>query len=68
MRRNEDFDNSDWKERLPAILTPLEVMDILGIGKNTVYNLLTSGQLKGFRIGKSWRITGDAVEEFLRLR
>ena len=68
MRRNEDFDHSDWKDRLPAILTPLEVMDILGIGKNTVYNLLISGQLKGFRIGKSWRITGDAVEEFLRLR
>ena len=68
MHRDELYDRPDWQERLPAILTPVEVMDILGIGKNTVYNLLSSGQLKGFRIGKSWRITGDALEEFLQLR
>ncbi len=68
MRRDEEFDRSSWREQLPSILTPVEVMDILGIGKNTVYNLLSSGQLKGFRIGKSWRITGDALEEFLRMR
>lgn len=68
MRRDEINDRSDWQEQLPTILTPLDVMDILGVGKNTVYNLLASGQLKGFRIGKSWRITGDAVEEFLQLR
>lgn len=68
MRRDEEYDRSDWQETLPAILTPLEVMDILGVGKNTIYNLLASGQLRGFRIGKSWRITGDALEEFLQLR
>ena len=68
MRRDEFYDRSEWQEKLPAILTPLEVMDILGVGKNTVYNLLANGQLKGFRIGKSWRITGDALEEFLQLR
>lgn len=68
MRHDESYDCPDWREKLPAILTPLDVMDILGVGKNTVYNLLASGQLKGFRIGKSWRITGDALEEFLLLR
>ena len=68
MRRDEMYDRADWQEKLPAILTPLDVMDILGVGKNTVYNLLASGRLKGFRIGKSWRITGDALEEFLLLR
>lgn len=68
MRRDEFYDRSEWQEKLPAILTSLEVMDILGVGKNTIYNLLSSGQLKGFRIGKSWRITGDALEEFLLLR
>lgn len=68
MYRHEEYDHSDWQERLPAILTPMDIMDILGVGKNTVYHLLASGQLKGFRIGKSWRITGDALEEFLMLR
>ena len=52
MRHDESYDYPDWREKLPAILTPLDVMDILGVGKNTVYNLLASGQLKGFRIGK----------------
>lgn len=68
MRKMEEYDCSDWQEQLPAILTPIEVMDILGIGKNTVYHLLNSGTLKGFRIGRSWRVTGNALEEFLLLR
>ena len=68
MHRDEIYDRPAWQEKFPAILTPLDVMDILGVGKNTVYNLLASGQLKGFRIGKNWRITGDALEEFLLLR
>lgn len=68
MSQHEDYESTPWKEQLPAILTPLEVMDILGVGKNTVYNLLSSGKLKGLRIGKSWRITGDALEEFLLLK
>ncbi|MCG4705170.1 helix-turn-helix domain-containing protein [Flavonifractor plautii] len=31
-------------------------MDILGVGKNTVYRLLNSGQLPAIRIGRSWKI------------
>lgn len=48
-----------------AVLTPIEVMDILHIGKNSVYELLNSGQLVGFRVGRSWRITADALEDFM---
>ena len=54
-----------WREELPPLLTPLEVMDILGIGKNSVYSLLNSGKLQAFRIGRSWRISGDALKEFI---
>ncbi len=68
MRTDNDYDRSSWQEELPAILTPAEVMDILNVGKNTVYNLLSSGKLKGVRIGRSWRVTGEAVEEFLMLK
>lgn len=50
-----------------TILTPADVMDILGIGKNAAYDLLNSGKLKGFRVGRSWRVTGDALEEFMLL-
>ena len=48
-----------------TVLTPREIMDILGIGKNSMYDLLSSGQLKGFRVGRSWRVTADALEEFM---
>ena len=34
-----------------TVLTPAEVMEVLRIGKNSVYTLLNSGKLRGFRIG-----------------
>ncbi len=52
-------------EQFPALLTPLEVMDILGVGKNTVYRLLKSGELQGFRVGRSWRVTEESLNEFM---
>ena len=48
-----------------AVLTPAEVMEVLVIGKNSVYTLLNSGKLRGFRIGRSWRISAEALEEFI---
>lgn len=50
-----------------AVLTPLDVMDILGIGKNSAYTLLNSGKLRGFRVGRSWRVSSEALEEFMLL-
>ena len=34
------------------VLTPADIMEILRIGKNSVYDLLNSGTLKGFRVGR----------------
>lgn len=49
-----------------AVLTPSDVMEILGIGKNTMYDLLNSGKLVGFRVGRSWRISADALDDFMQ--
>lgn len=54
----------DEDERLALYLTPQEVMALLCIGKNTVYKLLDSGELKGFRIGKQWRVARDELVRF----
>lgn len=43
-------------------LTPQEVMNLLFIGKNTVYKLLNSGEIKGFRVGRQWRIAKDSLK------
>lgn len=65
----DDYPEKEEKrmERLDkyAVLTPLDVMDILCIGKNSAYALLNSGKLRGFRVGRSWRISTEALEEFM---
>ena len=35
------------------ILTPEDVMEELCIGRNAIYKLLDSGELKGFRVGRN---------------
>lgn len=42
-------------------LLPKEVMNMLGIGKNTFYRLVNSGELPAFRIGKMWRVSRKAL-------
>ena len=39
------------QEQVPVVLTAAEVMDILGVGKNTIYRLLNTKKLCGVRIG-----------------
>lgn len=50
------------QERLPVVLTAAEAMDILGVGKNTMYRLLKSGELPAVRSGRAWRIKADFIE------
>ena len=51
-----------------TIYTVPEVAEHLYVGKNTIYNLLRSGDLVGFRIGRSWLITKDSLDTFIRKR
>lgn len=50
----------------PLVMTPIEAAHILGIGRNSIYNLLRSGQLKSIRVGKLIKITRAALEEYLQ--
>lgn len=47
------------------IMTVTDVAEVLYIGRNTVYELLNTGTLKGFRIGKTWRIPKISPEEYI---
>ncbi len=53
------------QEQLPVVLTAAEAMDVLGVGKNTMYRLLNSGAIKGTRVGHSWRLLLSEIESFL---
>ena len=41
---------------LPLMLTVPEVIDVLGIGRNTVYEIIHTGKLPSRRIGKRRQI------------
>lgn len=47
------------------IITVSEIADTLYIGKNRVYELLESGAIKGFRIGRVWKIPKEALQEYI---
>lgn len=46
------------------VYTLKEIEDLLHVTRRTLYNWIKSGQLKAFRIGKEWRVTREALEEF----
>ena len=47
------------------LLTIEQLCQILQIGKNTAYKLLHTGEIKGFRVGRSWKIPRDSVIEYV---
>lgn len=49
------------------MLNPRECMEALGIGKNTMYRLLNTGEIKATRVGgKMWRISRKALSEYAK--
>ena len=54
------FDN----QQLPALLTFAEAMEYLFISKNTLLKMLHNGTIKGFKVGKQWRIKKEDLIEF----
>lgn len=52
------------------IFTATEAAAILGISTQTVYGLLESGKLRGYKENEysSWKITRDALQEYVCLR
>ena len=49
---------------LPMTLRVEDLMPILGIGRNTAYELIRSGQIRSVRIGRQIRVPREALREF----
>ncbi len=47
------------------VLTTEEACEALRIGYNSLYSLLNSGKLKGYRCGRIWRIPKISIESFI---
>ena len=55
-------------EELPLTLRVEDLMPILGIGRNTAYELVRSGTIRSIRIGRQLRIPKDAIQDYLAQR
>lgn len=53
-------------EQYDDILTIEELCEILKVGRNRAYELLETGEIKAFRLGRPWKIPRLSVENYLR--
>jgi excisionase family DNA binding protein len=51
-------------KRGPDVLKVLEVAADLRVDRKTVYDLIRAGQLRALRMGRTLRVTRQALEEF----
>ncbi len=61
MAPNNSGDISEVK-----FLTVAEVASVMRVSKMTVYRLVHSGELPAVRVGRSFRVPEDAVNDYLR--
>lgn len=52
-------------DQYPEVLSVYDVAEVLGTGKNRIYELVNSGKLKAFRLGNVWRIPKKSLEIFI---
>lgn len=66
--REEDLEEQNamgGNLKVERVLTAEEVAAHLQLNIRTIYRLLESGELKGRKIGRVWRIAESAVSEFM---
>lgn len=47
------------------VYTLEEIAEILHVTRRTLYNYVKDGKLKAIKLGRVWRVTEDALKEFL---
>jgi excisionase family DNA binding protein len=47
------------------LFTTEEAAEILCVGRSRIFDLIRTGQLRSLKIGKSRRVTREALEEFV---
>ena len=52
-------------ERLPLTLTPADIAAVLGISRESVYDLLLSNSLPTVKIGKRRRVPRESLRRWL---
>lgn len=53
-------------EKLPEIVTKKQLAEFLQISEITITRALLNGQLKGFKVGRDWRIEKEEVFRWIK--
>lgn len=59
------MNNNDMFSQYKDIVTVDEVMEMLRLGKNSIYNLLKDGKIESFRVGTRYVIPKKNVIKFI---
>jgi len=54
-----------YLENYPDVLVPEEAMQVLSVGRNTIYKLLKDNIIKSLRIGKLYRIPKKCLQDYI---
>lgn len=57
--------NTMNNEDIITLYSVEEVANILQLGLSSTYALLKTGKLKGFKIGKNWKISRLAIQNYI---
>ncbi|HUL29067.1 MAG TPA: helix-turn-helix domain-containing protein [Thermodesulfobacteriota bacterium] len=49
-------------------MTPHEAVEYLKLNVRTIYRLVKNGNLPGRKVGRSWRFSKDALDNWLSVR
>jgi len=55
-------------ENLSEVLTPKQLAEFLQVSDQTIKRALKAGKLKGFKVGRDWRIEKEEVIKWLKTK
>lgn len=68
IKKDKEASNAEKKSInnvAPCIIEIDGLCKMLNIGKNTAYNLLTSGEIDSFKVGSVWKIPVSSINEYI---
>ena len=66
MRQDNKKEEREPRTHIAPYIVEIDgLCDMLNIGKNTAYNLLTSGEIDSFKVGSVWKIPVASVNEYI---
>ena len=57
--------NNGISQEESVLMSPVQLAEYLGIGRNMAYSMLNEGIIHGFKIGNQWKVSKQAVDLYI---